>query len=81
MKFILLLVGPYVLPVLIGLLTAYLANKKINKIAKRPRDFYGGEPMTKKAMNEYVNKKCKEPEKNESLKDLMLNRIFGEKGD
>jgi len=68
------------MPVLITLLTGYLLNKKINKITKRPRGLYR-EPTTKRAMNEYVNKKCKEPNETESLKDLLLNSVFGKKGE
>lgn len=80
MKFFMLIIGPYIMPVLIVLLTGYLLNKKINKRTERPTDFYG-EPTTKRAMNEYVNKKCKEPNETESLKDLLLNSVFGKKGE
>ena len=80
MKFFMLIIGPYIMPVLITLLTGYLLNKKINKITKRPRGLYR-EPTTKRAMNEYVNKKCKEPNETESLKDLLLNSVFGKKGE
>ena len=80
MKFFMLIIGPYIMPVLIVLLTGYLLNKKINKRTERPTDFYG-EPTTKRAMNEYVNKKCKEPGENDSLKDEMLHRVFGKKGE
>lgn len=80
MKFFMLIIGPYIMPVLIVLLTGYLLNKKIDKKIKEPRGLYR-EPTTKRAMNEYVNKKCKEPGENDSLRDEMLHRVFGKKGE
>ena len=72
--FILYTLVPFVC-FLISFFVSYFTTKWIIKRNKKRNDPYR-EPVTRKDLNKYTNNKLAETEESESLKDIMLNRIW-----